>query len=153
MLRPSQITESVSDLKNMMRKTSLSYQKKRLKALYLFCSGKGLNRKKIAAKVGVDRKTVGHWFQTYESGGLQALLARNYSPGRPAQLTEEQQEILLAELKKPEGFSSYQQIVDYIDKTFDIKMKYTAVHSMVRYKWKAKPKVPRKSHIKKRNSE
>ncbi len=149
MLKPSQITESVSDLKKMMKKTSISYQKKRLKALYLFCSEKRLNRKEIAAKIGVDRKTVGHWFQTYASGGLEALLARDYSPGRPAQLTEEQQEILLAELKKPDAFSSYQQIVDYIEKTFDVKMKYTAVHSMVRYKWKAKPKVPRKSHIKK----
>ena len=132
-----------------MKKTSISYQKKRLKALYLFCSEKRLNRKEIAAKIGVDRKTVGHWFQTYASGGLEALLARKYSPGRPAQLTEEQQETLLDELKKPDGFSSYQQIVDYIEKTFDVKMKYTAVHYMVRYKWKAKPKVPRKSHIKK----
>ena len=149
MLKPSQVIESVSDLKEMMSKTSIRYQKKRLKALYLFCSEKRLNRKQIAAKIGVDRKTVGHWFQTYASGGLEALLARNYSPGRPAQLTEEQQEILFAELNKSDGFSSYQQIVDYIEKTFDVKMKYTAVHSMVRYKWKAKPKVPRKSHIKK----
>ncbi len=79
--------------------TSISYRKKRLKALYLFCSEKRLNRKEIAAKIGVDRKTVGHWLQTYASGGLEALLARNYSPGCPAQLTEEQQQVLLAELK------------------------------------------------------
>ena len=81
MLKPSQITESVSDLKKMMRKKSISYQKKRLKALYLFCSEKKLNRKEIAAKIGVDPKTVGHWFQTYASGGLEALLARDYSLG------------------------------------------------------------------------
>ena len=99
MLKPTQIIESVSDLKKMMRKTSISYQNKRLKALYLFCSEKRLNRKEIAAKIGVDLKTVGHWFQIYASGGLEALLARDYSTGCPAQLTEEQQEILLAELK------------------------------------------------------
>ena len=147
-LKPSQITESVAELKNMLRKTSIGYQKQRLTVLFLFRSGQALTRKQIATMIGVDRKTVGHWFQTYASDGLDALLTRNYSPGRPAQLTEEQQEMLRAEPNKPEGFSSYQQIVDYIEKTFDVKMSYKAVHALVRYKWKAKLKVPRKSHIK-----
>ncbi len=98
--------------------------------------------------IGVNRRTVGHWFQTYASEGLDALLTRNYSPGRPSQLTQEQQDMLRAELSKPQGFSSYQQIIDYIEKTFAVKMNYKAVHALVHYKWKAKLKVPRKSHKK-----
>lgn len=54
--------------------------------------------------IGVNRRTVGHWFQTYASEGLDALLTRNYSPGRPSQLTQEQQDMLRAELSKPQGF-------------------------------------------------
>lgn len=104
MLKPSQITESVSDLKNMMRKTSLSYKKKRLKALYLFCSDKGLNRKEIAAKIGVDRKTVGHWFQTYESGGLQALLARDIPQGVQLNLPKNNKKYCLLNSKNLMGF-------------------------------------------------
>lgn len=148
-LKPSQITESVAELKNMLRKTSIVYQKQRLTALYLFRSGQATTRKQIAEIIGVDRKTIGYWFQTYASEGLDMLLARTYSSGRPTHLTEEQQEMLRAELNKPKGFSSYQEIVDYIEKTFGVKMNYKAVYAMVRYKWKAKLKVPRKSHIKK----
>ena len=148
-LKPSQITESVAELKSMLRKTSTGFQKQRLTALFLFRSGQATTRKQIAEMIGVDRKTVGHWFVIYASEGLDALLTRNYSPGRPPQLTPEQQDVLRSELSKPEGFFSYQQIIDYIEKTFDVKMNYKAVHALVHYRWKAKLKVPRKSHIKK----
>ena len=79
-------------------------------------------------------------------------MERDYSPGRPPQLTKEQQELLRVELQKPNGYSSFQQIKDYIEETFDVKMSYPAVHALVRYKWNAKLKVPRKSHEKKRKS-
>lgn len=75
-------------------------------------------------------------------------MERDYSPGRPPQLTKEQQELLRVELQKPNGYSSFQQIKDYIEETFDVKMSYPAVHALVRYKWNAKLKVPRKSHKK-----
>ena len=74
------------------------------------------------------------------SEGLNALLTRNYSPGRPPHLTPEQQDVLRSEVSKPEGFSSYQQIIDYIEKTFDVKMNYKAVHTLVHYKWKLNSK-------------
>ena len=89
-----QITESVSELKSLLRKTPVGYQKQRLTALYLFQSDN---------LIGVHRKTIGHWLATYASEGLDALLDRDYS-------SKEQQELLRAELEKPEGFSSYQQI-------------------------------------------
>ena len=117
--------------------------------LYLYRSGQAKTRKQAAEMIGVHRKTVGDWLATYSSGGLDALLERAYSTGRPPELTKEQQELLLSELQKPEGFSSYQQITDYIEETFGVKMSYSAVHNLVRYRWNAKLKVPRKSHKKK----
>ena len=45
--------------------------------------------------IGVDRKTVGHWFVTYASQGLDAILTRNYFLGPPPQLTPEQQEVFV----------------------------------------------------------
>ena len=56
------------------------------------------------------------------------LLTRTYSSGHSTHLTEEQQEMLRSELNKPKGFSSYQEIVDYIEKTFGVKMNYKAVY-------------------------
>ncbi|RKU27954.1 hypothetical protein C6497_10245 [Candidatus Poribacteria bacterium] len=73
---------------------------------------------------------------------------RAYSPGRPPELTKEQQEMLLSELQKPQGLSSYQQITDYIEETFGVKMSYPAVHNLIRYRLNAKLKVPRKNHKK-----
>ncbi len=148
-IKPPEITESVSELKSLLRKTPVGYQKQRLTALYLFRSGHATTRKQAAALIGVNRKTIGHWISTYESEGLDALLDRDYSPGCPPRLSKEQQDLLRAELEKPEGFSSYQQITDYIAETFGVQMHYKTVHALVRYKWKAKLKVPRKSHKKK----
>ena len=91
-------------------------------------------RKQAAALIGVHRKTIGHWLATYASEGLDALLDRDYSPGRPPRLSKEQQELLRAELEKPEGFSSYQQITDYISETFDVQR--TIKLFTIRYKWR-----------------
>ena len=150
-IKTPQITESVSELKNLIRKSSIGYQKQRLTILYLYRSGQAKTRKQAAQMIGVHRKTVGEWLATYASGGLDALLERAYSPGRPTQLTKEQQEHLLSELQKPQGFSSYQQITDYIEETYGVKMSYPAVHNLVHYRWGAKLKVPRKSHKKNEN--
>ena len=151
-IKTPQITESVSELKNLIRKSSIGYQKQRLTILYLYRSGQAKTRKQAAQMIGVHRKTVGEWLATYASGGLDALLERAYSPGRPTQLTKEQQEHLLSELQKPQGFSSYQQITDYIEETYGVKMSYPAVHNLVHYRWGAKLKVPRKSHKKTKTS-
>ena len=149
-LKPPQIRESVSALKSLLRKTAVGYQKQRLTAIYLFQSGQATTRKQVAE--GIDRKTVGTWIATYESAGLDGLLERRYSPGRPSRLTQAQQEQLRSALKQPAGFSSYQQITDYIQETFGVQMNYKTVHTLVHYKWKAKLKVPRKSHKKKPSS-
>ena len=79
-------------------------------------------------------------------------MERAYSTGRPPELTQKQQEQLLSELQKPQGFSSYQQIKDYIEATFGVKMSYPAVHNLVHYRWKAKLKVPAKAIKKNENS-
>ena len=65
----------------------MGYQKQRLTALYLFRSGQAGSRKQVADLIGVHRKTVGQWLSTYASEGLDALLDREYSPGRPSRLS------------------------------------------------------------------
>ena len=130
-LKPPDITESVSELKRLLRKTPVGYQKQRLTALYLFRSGQAGSRKQVADLIGVHRKTVGQWLSTYASEGLDALLDREYSPGRPSRLSQAQQDVLREALKRPQGFSNYQQIVDYIADTFGVEMKYKTVHGLV----------------------
>ena len=144
-----EITESVENLRVLLRKCEKKHETQRLSALYLLKSGQAKNRKQVADLLGSNRISVGHWLAAYETGGLEKLLERGYAPGRVALLTEEQQAHLRAELQKSEGFHSYVQIQEYIADTFGVKMKYKTVYAMVHDKWGAKLKVPRKSHIKK----
>ena len=77
-----EITESVEDLKVLLRKSTQVYQTQRLSTLYLLRSGQAKNRKQVADLLGVHRLSVGHWLQAYETGGLQKLLKRGSAPGR-----------------------------------------------------------------------
>ena len=144
-----EITESVEDLKVLLREATKKHEIQRLNTLYLLKSGAAKNRIEVAALLGVDRTSVGNWLSTYETGGLEKLLQRGYAPGRTPLLTEAQQVILRRDLQKPQGFSSYVEIQEYIADAFGVKMNYKAVYAMVHDKWGAKLKVPRKSHVKK----
>lgn len=147
------ILESAEELKSLMGQTTQAHQKQRLSMLYLLRSGHAKNRKQVAELLGVHRTTIGAWLSSYETGGLEKLLERRYPPGRVPAFSEEQRTSLRAALQKPQGFSSYKEIQQYIADTFGVCMKYNAVYALVHDKWKAKLKVPRKSHIKKRERE
>ena len=144
-----EITESVKDLKVLLRKCKKKHETQRLTVLYLLKSGQAKNRVQVAKCLGVDRMSVGQWLRAYETGGLEKLLERGYAPGRVSILTEAQQVLLRSELQKPEGFQSYVEIQQYIAETFGIEMTYKTVYARVHDKWGAKLKVPRPSHVKK----
>ena len=144
-----EITESVQDLKSLLRQAKKKHEVQRLNVLYLLKSGQAKNRLQVAKLLGVDRGSVGTWLSAYETGGLENLLKRGYAPGRVPILTEPQQNLLRKELERPEGFHSYVRIQEYIAETFGVKMNYKAVYAMVHDKWGAKLKVPRPSHVKK----
>ena len=91
------ITESVTELKNRLRKESVGYKKERLTALYLLQSGLARHRKQVATLIGVSRETVGHWLNAYEDGGIEQMLHRSSPPGRPPLLSEAQIQALRAE--------------------------------------------------------
>jgi transposase len=144
-----EITESVAELKSLLHNASAGYKTQRLSMLYLLRSGQAKNRTQVAELLGVHRITIGQWLAAYEAGGLEKLLVRRYPPGRVPLLCEEDRNTLRAELEKPNGFSSYGQITQYIAQTFGVEMSYKAVYALVHDKWGAKLKVARKSHQKK----
>ena len=88
--------------------------------------------------------------QLYEEGGLAALLKIKPLPGAKPQLNPEQQAIVRAELAKPEGFSSYIELQEWIAERFGVQMNYAALYHMARYRMGAKLKVPRPTNPKKK---
>lgn len=143
------ISESPVELQSRMRAESDAQKRIRLQALYLLATGQAASRLALAQLLAVHRHTVAAWLTLYESGGLAALLTIKKAPGKPSSLTP----IVLYDLKQrlaePTGFSSYGEIQRYLADTHHIALSYSAVHALVRYQLRAKPKAPRRSHPKK----
>ena len=97
---------------------------------------------------GKHRTTISRWLRSYRAGGIKALLAKGKSTGRSRKLNLEIEESLKQELQDERGFSSYREIQIWLRVVHDVEMSYTGVHQLVRYKLKAKLKVPRPVHIK-----
>ena len=75
-----EITESVENLRVLLRKCEKKHETQRLSALYLLKSGQAKNRKQVADLLGSNRISVGHWLAAYETGGLEKLLERGVCP-------------------------------------------------------------------------
>jgi len=144
------IHESAAHLKQLVQHERQPAKQQRLHALYLLASGQARYRHEVATLLGVDRNTVGRWLAQYDQGGLPALLAVYVPAGKAPALTPDQLAQLQQALAQPAGFASYGAIRQWIATTFGISLTYNAVHKLVRYKLRAKLKVPRPSHIKKR---
>ena len=143
------IRESADELKHRLKQERHPLRQQRLHAVYLLASGQARYRQEVAALLGLDRNTVGHWLDRYAAGGLSALLARYVPRGKRSPLTPAHRAALQQALEQPNGFASYGEIQRWIATTFGVQLSYNAVHKLVRYKLGAKLKVPRPSHTKK----
>ncbi|WP_319422154.1 hypothetical protein [Pleurocapsa sp. FMAR1] len=46
-------------------------------------------------------------------------------------------------MSQPQGFKSYREIQEWLNQEFSIDLAYKSVHKIIRYKLKAKLKIPR----------
>lgn len=97
----------------------------------------------LAAVMGRNRVTVQRWLSQYRHGGLNLLLAVDKSKGRPMSIPEWAIAALKLELLDPEGFATYGEIQIWFKAVLGIEANYHVIHKLVRYKLKAKLKVPR----------
>ena len=144
------VTESANDLKHMFLHERDSRKRQRLHMLYLLASGHVARRSHLAPILGRNRSTISSWLALYEQGGLDALLAIYIPQGKAPALSPDQLDRLKQRLEHPDGFASYGEIQQWIEETLGVSMRYDAVHNLVHDKLKARPKVPRPSHEKKK---
>lgn len=143
------ITESIEELKQMLRDQRDSRKRARLQALYLLQTHQASNRRAVARLLGVNRDTVGRWLRDYAEGGIGALLDLYKPTGKGPTICGEILRGLEEKLSCPEGFGSYNGIRLWLEETYKVSLKYKTIYKVVRYKLGAKPKVARPSHIKK----
>lgn len=143
-----EIEEPLEKIKELLTKQKTSKSKERILVLYWLKSGQARTVEELAVLSGHHRTTISRWLSQYRSGGIIKLLNIKKSTGRQRLIPPEIETHLVEELKDPEGFESYEEVKAWLKAIWDIEMSYTGVHKLVRYRLKAKLKVPRPSHVK-----
>ena len=141
-----EISETVDELKELLKSTANQKVKERIQALYWLKSEQAKTTVAIASLVGRHRTTVSKWLSSYKTGGIKALITKGKSSGRKKKLNTSVEDSLKQELEEQEGFSSYKEVQIWLKAIDDIEMSYTGVHQIVRYRLGAKLKVPRPTH-------
>ena len=144
-----EIVESVEILSKLLKQEKNPQKKERIQALYWIKTNLVENIGHLSALSRKHRTTVSRWLSSYRQGGLAKMLDIYKSSGRKPEIPPEIQQALINELNEKEGFSSYQEIKTWLYAVHDLDVSYKVVHDTVRYRIKAKLKVPRRSNVKK----
>ena len=143
-----EIEETAEELRNLLRQQKSGSQKERIQALYLLKTQQVETVQKLARILGRGRITLHRWLKLYRESGINGLLEQKKSPGRPPIINSSARKQLIIELSEAQGFKSYEEIRTYLKAVEGIEASYKVVHDTVRYRMKAKLKVPRAVGIK-----
>lgn len=119
-----QISETEAELKRLLLQCTDSRIKEKLQALYWLKTKKLYTVTQIADLLGRHRVTVERWLNQYQKEGIEAIDQRKKSPGRPRAIPPEIVAQLQEELKDPQGFSSYQEVQQWLKVFYDLDIKY-----------------------------
>lgn len=143
-----EISESVETLKELLTQPKNAKAQQRVQVLYWLKTQQAETVKHLATLSGRHRVTISRWLSQYRRGGLRELLEVKISPGRKRAIPQQVEAKLQEELLDPQGFSSYKEIQVWLRAIYALEVGYTVVHKLVRYRLKAKLKVPRPVHAK-----
>jgi transposase len=138
-----EINESTEYLFKSLKKARTACEKERLQMLWWIKTRQVTQHQELSQRLGRDGSTVTRWLQKYRQGGLCKLLEVKASPGAVRKIQGEMLSRLVEKLQCPKGFSSYGQIVEWLEQEFNVQVKYKTVYRLVRYELKATLKVPR----------
>ena len=149
--RIPEIKDSLDELESKLQKEKDSDKKRRIHMLFLLKSGQVCTRKELAKHLALHRNTIRSWLTKYETNGIDGLLEIKPlgQPKGQRSLTDDVFSSLKQRLEDPSGSGSYVELVSWLKETHGVSIKYNTLYRIVRYDQKAKPKVPRRSHIKK----
>ena len=106
--------------------------------------------KELSKILSRHRNAVSDWLKKYRKGGLELLLEiKKKEKFKNTIINGDNLEKLKARLSLPDGFNTYYEIRDWIEKEFNLEVKYATVYKIVRYDLKSKLKVVRPSNIRK----
>lgn len=142
------IHESQQELEKRLKAQRSASGKERLQMLYWLKNGEVNTCKELVKRLNRGHATITRWLKKYKEGGLGALLEVKYAPGKETIFPTQAIANLEQRLQQPEGFKSYGEIQQWLKTECGVMAAYKTVHKLVRYKLKAKLKVPRPRSIK-----
>lgn len=143
------IRETAKELREMLKSESQVKRQNRLQALYLIVTKQAKSRSEVSKMLGFNRNTISAWFSLYEEKGLEAFLEIYKPSGVASKIPAAAVAEITRILESEKGFRMYKEIWQMVVEKHHVKVGYSTVHNLVRYKLKAKPKVPRPSNPKK----
>ncbi|MCC5670323.1 helix-turn-helix domain-containing protein [Nostoc sp. CHAB 5784] len=138
-----EVQESAEYLSKSLKNARTALDKERLQMLWWIKTEQVTQHQEVSRRLGRDGSTITRWLQRYRKGGLSSLLEVKTAPGATPLIQGEMLSQLISKLESPQGFSSYRQIVEWLEQEWHVQVKYKTVYSLVRYKLGAKLKVPR----------
>ena len=149
------IQETPSELKQLQTQQKELSKFRKMQGLYLLKTGEVKTVTHLADYLGVHRVTIQKWLKSYRQQGVSGLLSEPEDQGgRPKQLEDSAIAHLQQRLsQKEKGFRSYGEIQKWLEDNYQILLNYKTLYHLVRYKLKAKLKVPRRSAAKKNEEE
>jgi len=146
------VSESVQELKILLRKESYFKNIPRLQALINIKENKFRTREELGDHLGVKRRTIEKWLSDYRLGGLDKMMLSGKRNRKSSMITEEIHKGLEQKvMDREQGFSSYVEAQNWIALEYDVELKYNTVREHLIRHFKTKIKSPRKSHVNKDN--
>lgn len=143
------IKETAEEIRVMLKSEPQVKRQNRLQALYLIVTKQAGSRSKVSKMLGFNRNTISDWFSLYAAEGLEKMLEIYKPDGVSAKIPEAVVEEIKQILATEKGFRTYKEIHQMVVEKHRIKVGYSTVHNLVRYKLAAKAKSPRPSNPKK----
>ena len=144
------IKESLSELKTLRAKQPTLSKQKRIDCLIHLKTCKFETRQELANYLGVHIRTQERWLTKYREQGIAFLLA-DEPKVRPSKIiTPEIHDALKAKVNSSGSpFLGYWEAQQWVEDTFNVKIKYHWLRKYLITHFKTKLKSPRKSHYKK----
>lgn len=144
------IKEDIDFLEKSYSKVRGSLKKDRIKTLIYVKTNQFFFQSDIAKKLGRTEKTVRDWLRIYSEGGFLKLIEVKSGGNNTRTISDEMISLIEEKLTDSKTtITSYVELKLLLEDELKMEIKYKALYSHCRSKFKSKLKVARKSHYKK----